>query len=67
MKNKNYKAFIINETEFETMIISGYCKKDVRDKIIAFYIKCNRIKDYKKFYVFLVRVDYINGDYIDLE
>ncbi len=67
MKNKIYKAFIINDNDLDIMIIDGYSKRDARKKLTSFYFKNNRVKDYKKFYIFLVRVDYIDGNYIDLE
>lgn len=68
MKKTNlYKMFIINDTEFEFMITSGYCKKEVKNKFTSFYFKNNKIKDINKFYIFLIKVDYIDGDYVDLE
>lgn len=49
------------------MIVSGYNKPSVKKELTDFFIKTNQIKDYRKFSIYLTRVRYINGDYIEVE
>ena len=67
IKNKYYRAFIVNDNKLETMIIDGYYKREARDKIASFYFSSNKIVDISKFYIFLIRVERVNGDYVDME
>lgn len=67
MKRKMYRATVINNGKVETMIVSGYNKPSVKKELTDFFIKTNQIKDYRKFSIYLTRVRYINGDYIEVE
>ncbi|MBQ9024430.1 MAG: hypothetical protein IJ105_04335 [Bacilli bacterium] len=64
---KKYRAYIVNDKKLDIMLIDGVNKNDVRDKIKILYFKTDRVKDYRKFKVFVVRVVSINSEYIDME
>ena len=67
MRKKIYRAIIYNNGEVTTMIIDGESKKSVTKKLTDFFMKTNKIKDYRNFEIYLKEVIYINGDYINLE
>ena len=66
-KEINYRAYIINDHSVETMIVSGINKSSTIKRLTDFYIKSNKILDFKRFRIFLVRVYFDGKDYIELE
>jgi len=67
MKRKTYRATIVNNDKVTTMLVGGYNKKSVKKELTDFFMKTNQIKDFKKFEIYLTQVEYINGEYLNIE
>jgi len=67
MKRKTYRATIVNNDKVTTMLVGGYNKKSVKKELTDFFMKTNEIKDFKKFEIYLTQVEYINGEYLNIE
>ena len=66
MEIRTYKAIIRINNKTTTMIVSGKNKTYLKKTIIDFYKKINQIKDRKDIQVILIRVEYANGDYKEI-
>lgn len=66
-KDKMYRAIIIIGDTVTKMIVSGENKKEVRQKLIEFYVKTREVEDYEELEIFLIEVVYKNGDYYEVE
>lgn len=67
MKRKTYRATIVNNDKVTTMLVGGYNKKSVKKELTDFFMKTNQIKDFRKFEIYLTQVEYINGEYFNIE
>ena len=67
MKRKTYRATIVNNDKVTTMLVGGYNKKSVKKELTDFFMKTNQIKDFRKFEIYLTQVEYINGEYLNIE
>lgn len=67
MKRKTYRATIVNNNKVTTMLVGGYNKKSVKKELTDFFMKTNQIKDFRKFEIYLTQVEYINGEYLNIE
>lgn len=64
---KLYRAIIIIGNTVTKMIMSGKNKKEVRQKLIDFYVRTREVEDYEDLEIFLIEVVYMNGDYYEVE
>lgn len=64
---KLYRAIIIIGSTVTKMIMSGKNKKEVRQKLIDFYVRTREVEDYEDLEIFLIEVVYMNGDYYEVE
>lgn len=67
MKRKTYRATIVNNDKVTTMLVGGYNKKSVKKELTDFFMKTNQIKDFRKFEIYLTQVEYVNGEYLNIE
>ena len=66
MEIKTYRAIIEINNQIITMIVKGKNRLYLKRSIIDFYKKINMIKDEKDIQIILIRVEYYNGDYIEV-
>ncbi len=67
MKRKTYRATVVNNDKVTTMLVGGYNKKSVKKELTDFFMKTNQIKDFRKFEIYLTQVEYVNGEYLNIE
>lgn len=67
MKKKTYRAIIDNDGHITTMIVGGESKKSVTKELTDFFMKTNKIKDFRKFEIYLKEVTLIDGKYVVIE
>lgn len=67
MKRKTYRAIIDNDGHITTMIVGGVSKKSVTKELTDFFMKTNKIKDFRKFEIYLKEVTLIDGKYVVIE
>ena len=67
MKRRTFRAIINNNGHIIKMIVGGYNKKSVKNKLTDFFITTKQCFDTSKLDIFLEEVEFKNGHYILVE